>query len=314
VTTTIIIRPTPSRKASPSSLPPIRRHPPHLRSLSFANHSFDLDAYLGQQLLPLCLFRADQRQHRYTDEDIAASRSRACCSTTGPARPGPTGHHLLAASTYSRDPALNRIAVSICHLTEWNIQGPDSMRIIYLPLIVKKLDPGARPGGRADRRCRRRHTGGGQEPGNAPVLDEFWWTSMSTPTRLRLASTRPGTSSATRAGVGCQRQGAAPGARRGDYPDGRRRLLLAEYSNVAWPLPPARRSMPRWTRPARGHMAGAGGSRDPREPYNNIAGPVHPGPGGAGSRLPWLRLPAGRAYRQGKKNLPQAGMADLTKL
>jgi len=57
--------------------------------------------------------------------------------------------------------------VLICHLTEWNIQGPDSIRILYLPLIVKgwTVAPDWWSSGSSHRR---RRAGGDQEPGQRP--------------------------------------------------------------------------------------------------------------------------------------------------
>jgi len=140
VTTTVIIPPGAVSQSitlvfSPNPMP---THPIS-DGLTFANHSFDLDAYLGQELLPGYVFSEPiSVSVRYTDEDIAEIQESGLRLYYWTGSAWADGASTCSPpSTYSHDLALNRIAVSICHLTEWNIQGPDSLHIIYLPLIVK---------------------------------------------------------------------------------------------------------------------------------------------------------------------------------
>ncbi len=140
VTTTVIIPPDAISESitlvfTPNPTP---AHPIS-EGLTFANHSFDLDAYLGQQLLPGYVFSEPiSVSIRYTDEDIAEIQEPGLRLYYWTGSAWADGASTCSPpSTYSHDLALNRIAVEICHLTEWNIQGPDSLHIIYLPLIVK---------------------------------------------------------------------------------------------------------------------------------------------------------------------------------
>src|SRR5690606_20791074 len=114
---------------------------------------------------------------RYTDQDVAGidEAGLRLYYWTGSAWADGAGT-CSPPSTYSHDLAVNRIAVEICHLTEWNIQGPESVltRYIHLPLIVKSWASAA------DLVVERIDVSAEnvqvvvRNRGNAPAVSEFW--------------------------------------------------------------------------------------------------------------------------------------------
>ena len=116
-------------------------HPP-LPSLRSGDEAFDLSAYLGNDvlegydfLMPLTVTL------RYTDTDVYGilesglrlyywdgSTWQDAADTCSP------------PSTYFLDTEENVLRVAICHLTEWNIQGPDLFPWkVRLPVVVKEF-------------------------------------------------------------------------------------------------------------------------------------------------------------------------------
>lgn len=117
---------------------PTQRPLPGLRS---GDETFELSAYLGNDVLEgLGFLKPVTVTIRYTDTDVVGivedglrlyyldgSNWRDAAGTCSP------------PSTYFLDTAANVMQVAICHLTEWNIQGPDMYPPwrVYLPLVMK---------------------------------------------------------------------------------------------------------------------------------------------------------------------------------
>ena len=113
---------------------------PPLAGLRSGNETFDLTAYLENVELPGFAFvKPLTITLRYTDADVFGiveselvlyywdgSTWQDAADTCSP------------SSTYVRDMVANVLQVAVCHLTEWNIQGPE-MYIwqVYLPLAVR---------------------------------------------------------------------------------------------------------------------------------------------------------------------------------
>ncbi len=246
----------------------------------FAGHSFDLDAYLGQQLLPGLVFSEPISVGvTYTDQDIAGIREDELklYYWTGSAWADGAGA-CSPPSTYSHDLALNRIAVEICHLTEWNIQGPESMKLVYLPLIVKGWI--AAP----DLVVERIDASAGdvqvviRNQGTAPVTTEFWvdlYVDPSPPpTRVNQTWDQLGGEGLVW-GVDGQVLPLAPGEAItltvGDP------YYWAEHSYVDWPLPAGAALYAQVDSAGDGAYGGVLELDEIRgEPYNNILGPVFP--------------------------------------
>ena len=114
-------------------------HPP-LPGLRSGDETFDLSAYLGNDVLEgLAFLLPVTVTIRYTDTDIIGilesglrlyywdgSTWQDAADTCSP------------PSTYFLDTVNNVMRIAICHLTEWNIQGPDTLPFkVRLPLAVK---------------------------------------------------------------------------------------------------------------------------------------------------------------------------------
>ena len=113
---------------------------PPLAGLRWGDETFDLAAYLENVELPGFAFvKPLTVTLRYTNADVFGiveselrlyywdgSTWRDAADTCTP------------SSTYYNDMEANVLQVAICHLTEWNIQGPETfVWQVYLPLVVR---------------------------------------------------------------------------------------------------------------------------------------------------------------------------------
>ena len=308
VTTTIIIPPGAISESITLVFAP-NPTPTHPISdgLVFANHSFDLDAYLGHQLLPGYVFAEPiSISVRYTDDDIAGIQEPGLrlYYWTGSSWADGAGT-CSPPSTYSRDLAGNRLAVAICHLTEWNIQGPESFvtRTVYLPLVVRRSV--VAPDLVVESLTA---TSDGvqvvvRNQGNAPAIDEFWVDvyvdPVRPPTRVNETWEQLGEQGLVW-GVTAAALPLAPGeAITLTVNDA---YFRAEYSHVDWPLPPG---TPLYAQVDSAGDRPHGGVLEDHEirgePYNNIAGPVYSVPGLG------LALPAAEPRAFGLRLPPRVG-------
>ncbi|MEE8390525.1 MAG: PKD domain-containing protein, partial [Anaerolineae bacterium] len=116
-------------------LTPTRPISPNLR---FANHTFDLNAYLGSSLLPDFVFSEPVTiTIHYSDADVQRidESSLRLYYWTGSAW-NDVINTCTSPSTYTRDPVQNVLGVPICHLTRMGVMGT-SLGNIYLPLVLR---------------------------------------------------------------------------------------------------------------------------------------------------------------------------------
>jgi len=114
-------------------------HPP-LPGLRSGDETFDLSAYLGNEVLEgLQFLKPLTVTLRYTDMDVyGVLESGLRLYYWDGSTWQDAANTCTPPSEYLLDTVENVMQVEICHLTEWNIQGPDSFPYkVYLPTVVR---------------------------------------------------------------------------------------------------------------------------------------------------------------------------------